>query len=44
LICAASVAMAAAPWLSPSNFSAVMPPNEWPIRIRLRGSASTMAA
>jgi hypothetical protein len=44
LICAASMAIAAAPRSMPSSFSAIRPPKEWPIRIGGAGRASMKLA
>jgi len=44
LICAASIAIAAAPRSSPSSFSAIMPPKECPMMTGRVGSLSMMSA
>jgi hypothetical protein len=44
LICAASIAMAAAPRSSPSSFSAIRPPKECPMMTGGAGSLVMMPA
>jgi hypothetical protein len=44
LICAASIAMAAAARSCPSSFSAIIPPNEWPISTGLAGRPPIISA
>ena len=44
LIWAASIPIAAAAWSSPSSFSAISPPNEWPITIGRLGSDPMISA